>query len=819
MPFHLLAQKSQMEYIDSLKQEYFKHQHGAQGYTKALLYFKALEDVDPDTRLARINEFEGLLKSDSDKRYQPLLTRLRGTCLSDREDYLQAVGYYEKAIEQGKQVADTSELANAYNDLGIALKSLGDYAHALENFFTSLKLREAIDEKQKIPGSLNNIGMILSYQGENDKALEYYFKSLELRKKTGEEVGVAQALNNIALVYEELQDFPNALKYYQQSYDICEKINEQFGIALTLSNMGGVYGQMGEYEKAKEYYNKAIPIQQALGKPFELAFSYKGLANVNFLAGNLNEAEKYAQLTLELAEAGGAKALIAEISGILYGIYKQRGDFKKSLFYLEKNKEYKDILTDEQTNRRITQMEMEYSYQKKLVEKDKAAAEVALEQERKYQRQTYQLNLVIAAFVFLFIISVIILLNRRKLKIAKQIADNANMAKSEFLTNMSHEIRTPLNAVIGFSDLLVRSELHESQRVFANTVHDSAKSLLDIINDVLDFSKIEAGKLELEWTRVDLLQLKNQIHNIISYSALQKQLQLQFLLEGDVPRFVQADSVRLRQIIVNLLGNAIKFTNKGSVSLKCEYLGTPEPGKVILRFSVIDTGIGIPSAKQKKIFEAFAQADSSTTREFGGTGLGLSICSKLLALMSSKLKVISEVGRGSNFYFDVTLNTYGVTLINPSEWSMIGANVSKQTELYIHGETESNVLGLKILIAEDNPVNMLLAKTLLLDIYPSAEIIGAESGAEAIDLFTSFRPNLVFMDVQMPQMNGYEVTQELRKRENEKKAIIIALTAGTVEGERERCLQAGMNDYISKPIMRQSFIQVVEGWVNEHLNP
>lgn len=391
---------------------------------------------------------------------------------------------------------------------------------------------------------------------------------------------------------------------------------------------------------------------------------------------------------------------------------------------------------------------------------------------------------------------------------AKQLAEAANKSKSDFLANMSHEIRTPLNGIIGFTHLLMKTDLGEIQEKYMTTINQSAHSLLDIINDILDFSKIEAGKLELFIDLYDIKKVLGQVFDLIVYESNQKNLQLELNIDHDVPKYIWTDIVRIKQILINLLSNAVKFTNQGSIKLNVSVVEKNKNNNSIIRFSVIDTGIGILEKNQKKIFKAFSQEDSSTTRKFGGTGLGLTISNQLLALMESRLQLESKIDIGSIFYFDLNLKTSNQSINEKYNAESKKRNFNLSASNINHDHKKFTFL-----IVEDNKVNMLLLKTIVKNLYSTAYIYECENGYEAVTQFEAINPDLIFMDIQMPIMNGYESTRAIRNTITGKEIPIIAVTAGTEKEERNKCLSAGMNDYISKPIMKGTVEEAMTKWL------
>jgi PAS domain S-box-containing protein len=383
-----------------------------------------------------------------------------------------------------------------------------------------------------------------------------------------------------------------------------------------------------------------------------------------------------------------------------------------------------------------------------------------------------------------------------ELRESEETAIRANKVKSEFLATMSHELRTPLNGVLGFSQILASTKLDVQQKEYLNTIIQSAKNLLSIISDILDIAKIETDKINIVPEEMNLKEVIRQSVKLIEIQASEKALKVIVNVSEDCPEYVQCDASRLKQILLNLLGNAVKFTFKGRIVLKVEKKEENlQKALVKLRFSIIDTGIGIKEENQASILKAFTQVDMTNTRKYGGTGLGLSIVQKLLKKMNSTIEVDSAYGKGSTFSFDLTLPV------------SIGSK-EKETTLHQINTEKSNLNHTNILIVEDNPINMFYTKTALSLVFEEFNVFEAVDGKKGYEQFLKEKPDLILMDIRMPNMDGYQTTSLIRKLN--KDIPIIALTAKTSKNDKQKCFEVGMNGFLSKPVSVHQLKNVIK---------
>jgi signal transduction histidine kinase len=711
-------------------------------------------------------------------------------------DFDSAIYYFDQAISLYDAVKDRFELAHAYNLKGIAHESKGQYVKSYQSYIYALRIYDELNDERGICNEYLNLGLIHQNRGEYKQAGAYFNQALTIAKRIGHEDGMASALNNLGIYYKQQKKLKEAYKCFKQVLDIDYKHGNQRYIATSLNNLGTIHSDMGEEESALELYYKSANIKRKLNDPESLSNTYNNIGTSLFKLRRIPEAEKYLKEAEKMAKQFNLPATLEETYNRLSELEAYRKNYKQALEYTLFYQQLEDSIQINESNSAIHDLENQYKL-------DKANDEIEL------KNKEIENGAVLRA-LFIIIITLLVMLilyfmytvkhtnrlsqalNKRNedLMRAKENAEQATTAKTQFLSVMSHEIRTPLNAIIGIANLLNEDLKNEAHRENITVLRIASQNLLHLINDLLDLNKLEVGKMEPENAQLNVRKVVDAIKEMFAVSASQKGIELELEFDYRIPTSLMGDETKLNQSITNLVSNAIKFTDKGFVKMTVA-LEESRAESSTIRFTVSDTGIGIPGDKQQTIFESFAQASTDTNRKYGGTGLGLSISQKLIEVMGGTLHVRSEVNKGSAFSFTLTFSH------NHTDYQKPAIEASMDSSLFE---------GKRILIADDNAVNIFVLKQFLKKW--GITIVEAGNGLEAFKMMHEQSFDMVLMDVQMPIKDGIDATIDIRNAGKEWSAIpIIAITASHEDEVRVKIKACGMNDFIIKPFMPHDLLE------------
>lgn len=778
-----------------------------------------------------------------------------------QDDPIKTLEYSNKYLITARNYNDKKSIAHAYHYLGDYYRDEGLPIIALDYYFSSMYIYEELnfpgavaytnidvgniyfdlgkhdiakqyyekvismpDEKDVIIAkavALNNIGLIYREAKDYISALKKFEESLEIRKKADDKNLIAHSYNYIGNIYTNLNKFDEAEKYYYQSLQLYKEINNYSDMGKVMMNIGKLYYEKSEKEKSVSYRNDAVKLFLDKNKLFAAADAMTDLAEFHKSDGNISEALNHSFKAYKIATENKYTSVRQQSLKLLSDLYLISNNIQEAYNYLKIFDDLKDSIAQREAQRKLVNLEFSNEFQRRDREMSSMKSENQLKQltiENQSRKNTFLLIITTAIFVLLVVIFFAFRLQRKSLKIlqdrnkvidennkkieismkmledAKEEAEKNARIKSEFLSIMSHELRTPMNAVLGMTQVIMEENPRKDQLENLETIKISAQNLLDIINDILDYNRLESGKIFLEHKDFSLKNLMAKLFRIFSYSMKQKGLTLNYNYDSSLGESFIGDEIRLGEIITNLIGNAIKFTDSGAITVDIKKIGN-KPNTSLIRFSVKDTGIGISQQNITNIFDSFTQEKTDTTRKYGGTGLGLSIVKKLLELMNGRIFVESKVGEGSKFYFEIELE-----------------NSDKKFEQVIkEPESAPTKVNLsKILIVEDNTVNQLVMKKMLKN--TGIEIDIADNGKIGFEKVLQNKYDLVFMDLLMPEMDGYEATREIR---NFNKDIpIVALTADVMKGVEAKTKEAGMNNYLTKPVKKDELLKILSLYSN-----
>ncbi|WP_440873975.1 response regulator [Thalassotalea sp. PLHSN55] len=731
---------------------------------------------------------------------QTLAQKMVGVFHYYKGEYALALDAYNKALTQYQLDGEHLKEAHLLNNLGLVYSNMGDVKQALEQF----KLAEPLYQKFGTEADKNdvrhNIATVYLRLKRFDIAIEIFHEVIDKRIILNDFSGAAEVYGNLGTTYKQAGQFQQAKDYLLRSLDFYKEQNDLYNSAAQLHNLAELYNQTYEHDLTINYAKQAIVIAEKVGHKAAYSGAQYSLAKAQFAFGEWALALQHLTLSQQAAKEMNYQNQMIENNALFALLYAASGQYQQSLsvhqsYLFDSNKLANEALNEQLAKFDSTQLKqqvVQLQQQKKLQ---------TLELEKEDQLRNFAIIsiilLALAAFFFYRRNAERNIKEKLKAKVSQRTKDledlmqallKANQVKSQFLANMSHEIRTPLTAVIGQAEAIVHGDVPEEYLLEeVEVIHDNSVHLLELINDTLDLSKIEANKLELNITDGDLHQLIHQIEQMFFERTTAKGLSFEIVHNLPKPFVISVDHFRLKQVLINLCSNAVKFTLKGKVTIDIAH-----QGKNIV-FKVIDTGIGLDSQQVDKIFRSFTQGDSSIARNFGGSGLGLSLSDKLVKLMHGEIRVQSEIHKGS--VFSVIVPCIQVQ----SELSVLSALECDRE--YV----EPKKLNGKVLLAEDHVDNRRLFVRLLTKL--GLEVYSAENGREAVELCRQHQPDLLLLDIQMPEMDGIEAYKVLREQGFQQP--IVAITANAMAEDLAQYTSLGFDSCIKKPVERKVFIRAV----------
>lgn len=721
------------------------------------------------------------------KKWMAKAKNTQGNSFFKKNDNEKAEEYYLQSIVFAEEIDDKDLIArNSYN-IGIGYLKQGNFAKGFPLFSRAAKLFETLGDKKRQALALDKIAYLYTQQSELKKSNEYLTKAVSLREELIKIDSNARDKLTLAGIKQTIKTQELQLIISSDTTKNTEAIKDLQMARDSLGAVGKSLKQNSEQDKTPEIF-------------FNTVSALANKAQVLFKQNDTLKAIPYLEQSLDLAEKEKDLSSTAYVSLMLYKSYRATGQYRKSLEMFERSIVYRDSIINMENAKAVIQLQVESDYDKqKAIDDVENEKEVAVEAAK--TKAQSKISLAIGAVLLLISILTFVIFNRLKttrnqkmiIEEQKKKVEQSEKYKEQFLANMSHEIRTPMHAISGMTKILKRNAHPPTQDAYLNAMHTSSDNLVVILNDVLDLSKIEAGKLEIESIPMNPRLVIENVLQILKFKAEEKGLKLSYKAATDVPALVMGDPTRLNQILINLVGNAIKFTEKGAVDISLHAENEQ------LQFQIKDTGIGIPKDKQVHIFNAFEQAKNSTTRNYGGTGLGLSISKQLVELQEGNIWLESNEGVGSSFYLALPLRI--------AKADAVGADLISEEKLKTMA---ASLEGIRILLAEDNPFNQMIAQDDLSYYIKGITFDIVENGALAVEKFKTDSYDLILMDVQMPELNGFEATKKIReieKLENREVSIpIIAMTASLMKTEIDSCYRAGMDNYIPKPYAIEELI-------------